>query len=233
MTSLFLVLVLYPEVKKRAQAELDSVLGRDRLPTFGDRPHLPYIDAMCKELMRWQMVTPVGAIISIIKNMIRDAKSDLRRSSRIRRRRCLQGIFYSKRSALSYILLFGNLPFKIIAQKGSIMVANAWCVVLPSSSVDLRYLRAILHDPESYPDPEAFKPERFLNEDGTVRDDPTIFLAFGVGKRICPGRHFVDATLFIVASSVLSVFDITTAKDGNGHEIPVKAAMSVRSGIVV
>ena len=75
MSSLFLALVLYPEVKKRAQAELDSVLGRDRLPTFGDRPHLPYIDAMCKELMRWQMVTPMGAIISIIKNLIRDAKS--------------------------------------------------------------------------------------------------------------------------------------------------------------
>ena len=100
-------------------------------------------------------------------------------------------------------------------------------------SVDLRYLRAILHDPELYPDPEAFKPERFLNEDGTVRDDPTISLAFGVGKRICPGRHFVDATLFIVTSSVLSVFDITTAKNGNGDEIPVKATMSVRSGIVV
>ena len=93
--------------------------------------------------------------------------------------------------------------------------------------------RAIFHDPEIYPDPEEFKPERFLNKDGTARDDPTLTLVFGVGKRICPGRHFVDATLFIVTSSVLSLFTITKAKDENGHEIPVKAAVTVLSGIVV
>jgi cytochrome P450 len=46
-----------------------------------------------------------------------------------------------------------------------------------------------LHDPELYPDPEEFKPERSLNEDGSVRDDPALSLVFGVGKRICPGRH--------------------------------------------
>jgi cytochrome P450 len=61
MTSLFLALVLYPDVQKRAQAELDSVIARDRLPTFEDRPRLPYINALCKELLRWQMVAPIGA----------------------------------------------------------------------------------------------------------------------------------------------------------------------------
>jgi cytochrome P450 len=100
-------------------------------------------------------------------------------------------------------------------------------------SLSGKIFRAILHDPEIYPDPEAFKPERFLNEDGSVRDDPTLSLVFGVGKRICPGRHFADATIFIVTSSVLSVFNVTKAKDENGHEIPVKAAVTVRSGIVV
>ena len=60
MHSLFLVLVLFPQVQRRAQAELDAVIGRDRLPTFDDRPHLPYIVALCKELMRWNMVTPNG-----------------------------------------------------------------------------------------------------------------------------------------------------------------------------
>lgn len=60
MVSLFLALTLYPDVKKRAQRELDSVLGRDRLPTFDDRPRLPYIDALCKEVLRWRMVVPLG-----------------------------------------------------------------------------------------------------------------------------------------------------------------------------
>ena len=79
----------------------------------------------------------------------------------------------------------------------------------------------MLHDPKLYPDPEAFKPDRFLNEDGTFRDDPLISLAFGAGRRVCPGRHFVDATLFIVTASLLSVFSVTKAKDKNGNEIPV------------
>jgi cytochrome P450 len=60
MTSFFQALTLYPDVQNRAQAELDLVVGRDRLPTFDDRPRLPYIDAMCKELLRWRMVVPVG-----------------------------------------------------------------------------------------------------------------------------------------------------------------------------
>ena len=100
-------------------------------------------------------------------------------------------------------------------------------------SVCLRCCRAILHDPEEYPDPEEFKPERFLNEDGTVRDDPTLSLVFGAGKRICPGRHFVDATIFIVTSSVLSAFNVTKAKHENGSEIPVQAAVILDGGVVV
>ena len=95
------------------------------------------------------------------------------------------------------------------------------------------YFRAILHDPEIYADPEEFRPERYLDKDGCFQDDPAIAMAFGVGKRICPGRHFVDSTLFIVASSILSVFNVTKAKDENGQEIPVKVAMTGESGIVV
>jgi cytochrome P450 len=94
----------------------------------------------------------------------------------------------------------------------------------------LRCYRAILHDPELYPDPEEFKPERFLNENGSVRDDPTLSLVFGIGKRICPGRHFVDSTIFIVTASILSVFNVTNAKDENGHEIPVQVMLSGQSG---
>ena len=105
--------------------------------------------------------------------------------------------------------------------------------VVNPMNVYLRCFRAILHDPEIYPDPEEFKPERFLNPDGSVRDDPTLSLVFGAGKRICPGRHFVDATIFIFTSSVLSVFNVTKAKDENGHDIPVKVALTVDHGPAV
>ena len=60
ITSLFQVLVLFPQVQRRAQAELDLVIGRDRLPTLDDRPRLPYVEALRKELMRWHVVAPLG-----------------------------------------------------------------------------------------------------------------------------------------------------------------------------
>jgi hypothetical protein len=60
MASLFLALLLFPEVQEQAQAELDSVISRDRLPTYDDKPRLPYIEAMSKELLRWYIVTPLG-----------------------------------------------------------------------------------------------------------------------------------------------------------------------------
>jgi hypothetical protein len=66
MNFFFLALTLFPQVQRRAQAELDIVVGRDRLPTFDDRPRLPYIEALCKELMRWQMVTPLGTVLSLL-----------------------------------------------------------------------------------------------------------------------------------------------------------------------
>ncbi|KAF8834141.1 cytochrome P450 [Paxillus ammoniavirescens] len=55
-----LAMVQNPHVWKRAQAEIDAVLGMDRLPDFEDRPSLPYVEAIVRETMRWQPVTPFG-----------------------------------------------------------------------------------------------------------------------------------------------------------------------------
>ena len=52
-------MLLYPEVQKKAQEELARVVGPNRLPEFDDRPNLPYLEAVMKETLRWQMVTPV------------------------------------------------------------------------------------------------------------------------------------------------------------------------------
>ena len=76
--------------------------------------------------------------------------------------------------------------------------------------------RAITRDPDAYPEPEVFKPERFLNPNGALRDDATLTSVFGFGKRVCPGRHYVDATLFIVAATVLAVFRIERRHDTEG-----------------
>jgi cytochrome P450 len=59
--SLFLALLLYPEVQKKAQDEIDAVTGRERFPTFEDRPRLPFVDALCKEVLRWRPAAPLRA----------------------------------------------------------------------------------------------------------------------------------------------------------------------------
>ena len=53
-------MTLNPEVVKKAQAEIDSVIGQDRLPSFADRERLPYINAIVLEVMRWHSVTPTS-----------------------------------------------------------------------------------------------------------------------------------------------------------------------------
>lgn len=51
---------MYPGVQQRAQAELDVVVGRHRLPDFDDRDALVYVRAVIMESLRWHNVTPLG-----------------------------------------------------------------------------------------------------------------------------------------------------------------------------
>ena len=53
-------MALNPEVQARAQAEIDAVVGSDRLPLVTDREGLPYVHAIVKEVVRWHTVAPLG-----------------------------------------------------------------------------------------------------------------------------------------------------------------------------
>jgi len=53
-------LVTHPEVQKKAQAEIDAVIGEDRIPTWEDYDKLPYVGTLIKESMRWRPVAPLG-----------------------------------------------------------------------------------------------------------------------------------------------------------------------------
>ena len=88
------------------------------------------------------------------------------------------------------------------------------------------YIRAILHNEKTYPEPNTFRPERFLNEDGSINPNvPDPIVSFGFGRRfvlsfqyaefaltvvysICPGRHLATNGALIMVASILSVFDI-------------------------
>lgn len=60
LQAIFLAMSLYPEVLRKAQAELDAVVGPNRLPDFEDRDALVYVNAIIKEALRWHVVTPLS-----------------------------------------------------------------------------------------------------------------------------------------------------------------------------
>lgn len=117
ITAFFLAMVLYPEVQRKAQAEIDAVIGPsanpNRLPTFSDRDKdLPYVNAIVKELHRWHTVVPqyvVAHSMSTCASLIA----------------CFLGIPHAVTEDDEYV------GFRI--PKGSIIVPNVWYNDLVSS----------------------------------------------------------------------------------------------------
>ena len=59
----------YPNVMRKAQAELDAVVGRERVPTFEDKDSLPYIRAVIRETLRWRPIAPLGALHHVVRTI--------------------------------------------------------------------------------------------------------------------------------------------------------------------
>ncbi|KAJ4478124.1 cytochrome P450 [Lentinula aciculospora] len=162
-------MILYPEIQRLAQEELDSVVGPDRLPTFHDYESLPYIRATVKEVLRWRSVTPLGLP-----------------------HRLSQDDYYE-----GYIL-----------PKDTICFANIW---------------SLHHDSKLFGhDAEHFNPRRFFNADGkldfSVADTRNEgHFGYGFGKRICPGQHVANNSLFIHIAFLLWAFNITPEVDADGN----------------
>jgi hypothetical protein len=61
-------MILHPEVFAKAQAEIDRVVGTDRLPDFQDRTSLPYVESLVKEVYRYDSLPPnVLPLISCLR----------------------------------------------------------------------------------------------------------------------------------------------------------------------
>ncbi|KAJ8583641.1 cytochrome P450 [Rhizopogon salebrosus TDB-379] len=147
----FLAMTIHPEIQARAQTELDSVVGTDRLPTFDDRDSLPYINAICKEVFRWNVIAPL---------------------------------------AIPHVASQDNVHNGYLIPKGSVILANVW---------------QILHDEDTYPNPEVFDPTRFTGSD--PQPDPRN-ACFGYGRRLCPGASLADESLFIYCATSLAALHI-------------------------
>ena len=53
-------MTMFPDVQKKAQAELDATIGTSRFPTLSDNESLPYINALVKEVLRWHPINTFG-----------------------------------------------------------------------------------------------------------------------------------------------------------------------------
>jgi cytochrome P450 len=65
----FMAMILYPEVQKKAQKELDAVIGNTRLPNLKDRAQLDYVGRLVQEVLRWAPVTPLGELMNISRHL--------------------------------------------------------------------------------------------------------------------------------------------------------------------
>lgn len=108
----------------------------------------------------------------------------------------------------------------------------------------------MLHNEVDYPNPQDFRPERFLTPDGLLRTgddirDP-IDIIFGFGRRLvlsahqrnyfnfdirsCPGSHIALSVIWLAAASLLAVFDIEKAVNANGQ--PIEPTQEYQSSAV-
>ncbi|KAM6501237.1 Cytochrome P450 [Amanita muscaria] len=167
----FYQMALHPEIQRKAQTEIDLVIGTHRLPDFNDRPSLPYTDAIYHELLRLRPIFPLNLPHASIADDI------------------YKGYF---------------IP------KGSMVFANFW---------------TITRDENRFPDANKCLPERFLDQNGQLKEDMTSWI-YGFGRRICPGRHLASSMLWLTFASVLATFNIHKSEGDTGSEEEVEAAYS-------
>ncbi|KAF9043239.1 cytochrome P450 [Panaeolus papilionaceus] len=172
----FLAMVLYPDVQKKAQAEIDAIIGDRRLPNLSDQAHLPYVNAVVTEVLRWNSVAPTGVPHTALEDGY------------------IGGYF---------------IP------KDSLILSNLW---------------HMLHDPDVYPDPFIFDPERHIaTPEKPAQADPRK-VCFGYGRRICPGMYLAEASLFSCIAASLAAFNVTNAFDEQGA--PIIPVHEGTSGII-
>ncbi|KIK64003.1 hypothetical protein GYMLUDRAFT_161640 [Collybiopsis luxurians FD-317 M1] len=92
------------------------------------------------------------------------------------------------------------------------------CFMIPKDSTVIANTWAILHDPELYPEPSQFNPNRFIDDaligvgagskQPELNPDPRGY-CFGYGRRSCPGLQFAEISSLLIMSRVLSRFNVS------------------------
>ena len=156
-----LYMLLNQNVQDKIHAELDIVVGRDRLPRWQDAPNLPYLQATLCEVIRHSSFIPIFPPHGAIRDTTIDGYS---------------------------------IP------KGTSVFFN---------------IHRLHQDLKQWPESKSFKPERFLDEDGTFVGWSKLpsFFPFGYGRRACPGEALGKMQLFKLASGLMHRFKFEKAPE--------------------
>ncbi|KAL4861620.1 hypothetical protein BDV12DRAFT_207858 [Aspergillus spectabilis] len=86
----------------------------------------------------------------------------------------------------------------------------------------------VVQNDDRYDDPFEFRPERFMKNNYRFGQASTLadaaerdHFSFGVGRRICPGLHIAENSLFITVAKILWAFELKPPLDANGKEEPI------------
>ncbi|CAP85923.1 hypothetical protein E8E15_004471 [Penicillium rubens] len=166
-------MLLYPDIQRKAQEEIERVVGSGRLPVMEDLSELQYVRGCMKETVRWMPTTILGAVPHAV------TQDDE-----------YKGYF---------------IP------KGAGVMNNVWGIHM---------------DPARHPNPRVFNPDRYHDDyqsfgEAAANPDPAkrdVF-TFGAGRRICPGMHVAERSLFLGMSRILWAFDIAPETDAAGSLI--------------
>ncbi|XP_036597165.1 cytochrome P450 3A24-like [Trichosurus vulpecula] len=91
-------------------------------------------------------------------------------------------------------------------------------LTIPKGTVVMAPAFVLHHDPEYWPEPEEFRPERFSKENkGSI--NPYVYLPFGAGPRNCIGMRFALMNIKVATSRLLQEFSFRTCKE---TQIPLK-----------
>ncbi|KAG6908733.1 hypothetical protein DXG01_003578, partial [Tephrocybe rancida] len=105
-------------------------------------------------------------------------------------------------------------------------------MLIPKGSTVISNIRAMSLDEEIYSDPHTFNPARFLpRPEGNEEPHPDENLVFGFGRRICPGRHLADGSVWIALASILATFNISRAVKEDGTEIIPDTSLPFKAGL--
>ncbi|OQE21680.1 hypothetical protein PENSTE_c011G00749 [Penicillium steckii] len=91
--------------------------------------------------------------------------------------------------------------------------------LIPRDAMLIPNIWSFNNDPELYPEPRVFRPERYIASDGGDTATDPADVSFGFGRRICPGRLIADASLYLTIANTLAVFDIRKPIGDDGKEV--------------